>query len=204
MTETTARTSTRSGRSGNTARDRLLDTAAELFYTHGVHVGIDTVCQAARVSKRSMYQLFGNKDDLIAASLRERTAPAYRESLLSNGDDDSPRGRILAVFERMEDLEGTHHFRGCPFVAAAIEVKEPDHPASVVAREEKNMMSEFFRNQGERGGAADPGLLARQLMLIFDGASARSVIQARCLDNLAVETARVLLDVAGLEPSRTT
>src|SRR5688500_7236256 len=144
-------------------RDRLLDAATQLFYEQGLHVGIDAVCRAAGVSKRSMYQLFGSKDDLVAASL-ERIAPDYAAALLPAADDDrSPRARILHVFERLEQLEPRHGHRGCPFVAAAVQVKSPDHPASLVARRQKDGLTAFFRREAERGGAGDPALLARQL-----------------------------------------
>jgi AcrR family transcriptional regulator len=145
-----------------------------------------------------MYQLFESKDDLLAASL-ERVAPEYRVALLPpDGDDRSPRERILHVFERLEVLEPAHRFRGCPFVAAAIQVKASDHPASVVARRQKNGLTAFFEREAARAGLTDPALLARQLTLVFDGASARSVVQAQPLDGIAVATAGALLDAAGL------
>ncbi|WP_416566188.1 TetR/AcrR family transcriptional regulator [Nocardia testacea] len=182
-----------------TTRDRLLDAAARLFYEEGVHIGIDTLCRAAGVSKRSMYQLFDSKDDLIAASLLERTAPDYQSTLLPADDDDRPpRARILHVFERFEALEQRRDYRGCPFVAAAVEVKSPEHPAALVARRQKDRLTAFFRQEAERGGADDPARLARQLTLVLDGASARSVVQAERLDCLAVVTAAMLLDAAGV------
>ncbi|WP_189034775.1 TetR/AcrR family transcriptional regulator [Nocardia rhizosphaerihabitans] len=182
-------------------RDRLLDAAAQLFYEEGVHVGVDTLCRAAGVSKRSMYKLFDSKDELVAASL-ERSAPDFELDLLPAADDcRSPRARILHVFERLEYLERDHEFRGCPFVAAAIQVKSSEHPASRVARRQKDKLTAFFRYEAERGGASDPALLARQLTLVFDGASAQSVIQAKDLDGLAVTTASTLVDAAGVSSS---
>ncbi|MBB6551870.1 TetR/AcrR family transcriptional regulator [Nonomuraea rubra] len=179
-------------------RDRLLDAAAELFYREGVGVGIDALCRRAGVSKRSMYQLFGSKDEVVAASL-DRRAPAYQALLLPPADDDRPpRARILHVFERLEESAAEPDFRGCPFVAAAVEVKSPEHPASLVARRNKDALTAFFRREAERAGAADPALLARQLTVAFDGASAQAVVQARGLDGLAVATAAALLDAAGL------
>src|SRR5919109_3168182 len=84
-------------------RDRLLDAAAELFYREGVGVGVEALCRAAGVSKRSMYQLFDSKDEVVAASL-ERSAPAYQAFLVPPADDGRPpRARILHVFERLED-----------------------------------------------------------------------------------------------------
>ena len=179
-------------------RERLLDAAAQLFYEQGINVGVDAVCRAAGVSKRSMYQLFASKDDLVAASL-ERAAPDYAAALLPVPDDGrSPRERILHVFERLEYLEPAQDFLGCPFVATAIQAKSPEHPASLIARRQKDGLTAFFRHEAQRGGAHDPELLARQLTIVFDGASARSVVQARALDGLAIATANALLDTAGV------
>lgn len=181
-------------------RDRLLDAAAELFYREGVGVGVEALCRTAGVSKRSMYQLFDSKDEVMAASL-ERSALAYQALLQSSAADGrSPRERILHVFERLEELAAAPDFRGCPFVAAAVEVKSPEHPASLVARRSKDALTTFFQQEAERGGAEDPALLARQLTVVFDGSSARAVVQAQGLDGLAVATAGALLDGAGVHP----
>jgi AcrR family transcriptional regulator len=181
-------------------RDRLLDAAAKLFYREGVGVGVEALCRTAGVSKRSMYQLFDSKDEVMAASL-ERSALAYQAFLQSAADDGrSPRARILHVFERLEELAAAPDFRGCPFVATAVEVKSPEHPASVVARRSKDALTAFFQQEAERGGAEDPALLARQLTVVFDGSSAWAVVQAQGLDGLAVATAGALLDGAGIHP----
>jgi AcrR family transcriptional regulator len=183
---------------GARTRDRLLDAAAQLFYERGIHVGVDAVCRAAGVSKKSLYELFGTKDALLAATM-ERVGPAVGLAVLPPADDDRPpRERILHVFERLEALEPEHEFRGCPLVAAAVQVKSPQHPASAVARRHKDGLTAFFAHEARRAGAQDPVQLARQLTVVFDGASARSVMQARDLDGLAVATARAILDAAGV------
>jgi AcrR family transcriptional regulator len=182
---------------GPSTRDRLLDAAAELFYREGVGVGVEALCRLAGVSKRSMYQLFDSKDGVLAASL-ERSAPAHQAFLLPAADDRPPRARVLHVFERLEELAARPDFHGCPFVAAATELKEPDHPASRVARRCKDALTAFFREEAERGGVADPELLARQLTVAFDGSGIRAVMQGEGLDGLAVATAATLLDGAGL------
>ena len=176
-------------------RERLLDAAAALFYREGVNVGVEALCRAAGVSKRSMYQLFTSKDDVLAASL-ERAAPSYQNLTIPTPDDRPPRARILHVFERLESLSGSPAYQGCPFVATAVELKDPEHPASVVARRFKDALTHFFRAEARRAGARDPELLARQLTVVFDGSSARAVLQAEPLDGLAVATATALLDSA--------
>ncbi|MER7929196.1 TetR/AcrR family transcriptional regulator [Streptomyces sp. NPDC096057] len=179
-------------------RERLLDAATELFYRDGVSLGVEALCKSAGVSKRSMYQLFESKDEVLAASL-ERRAPGYAARLLAGPDDPgTPRERILYVFEQAERASAAPDFMGCPYLAALVELKDPGHPASVVARTAKERMKEGFRVQAELGGAREPESLARQLMIVFDGASARAGVGLETLDGVAVETVRVLLDAAGV------
>ncbi|MFJ1708901.1 TetR/AcrR family transcriptional regulator [Kitasatospora sp. NPDC088346] len=180
------------------ARERLLDAAAGLFYRDGVGIGVDALCRAAGVSKRTMYQLFDSKDEVLAASL-ERRSPAYLALTLPGEDDPGPpRARVLHVFERLEALTAAPEYRGCPFVATAVELKDPGHPASVVARRSKDALTAFFQREAARGGAVEPETLARQLTIVFDGAGSRAVVQGRPLDGLAVATANALLDAAGV------
>ncbi|MGW1558827.1 TetR/AcrR family transcriptional regulator [Streptomyces sp. NPDC002144] len=179
-------------------RDRLLDAASELFYRDGVSIGVEALCRTAGVSKRSMYQLFAGKDEVLAASL-ERRAPGYAAQLTPGPQDaDTPRERILYVFRQVESLSAEPEYRGCPYLAALVELKDPEHPASVVAREAKLHLQNVFRAQAELGGAADPDLLARQLMLVFDGASARAGARIETLDDLTTATVTTLLDAAGM------
>jgi len=182
-------------------RDRLLDAAAQLFYSQGIGVGVEALCRAAGVSKRSMYQLFDSKDEVMAASL-ERMAPGYWASLApSDHDQRGPRVRILHVFERLEEQAASPDYRGCPFVAAAVEVKRPDHPAALTARKYKDALTGFFEREAEQAGVPQPALLAQQLTMVFDGASARAVVQAGALHGVALAAAAALLDQAGVTQS---
>jgi len=189
MATSTDRTST---------RDRLLDAAMELFYRDGVSLGVEALCRAAGVSKRSMYQLFESKDEVLAASL-ERRAPEYGRRLgLDAEDTRPPRERILHVFEQLEEVSTEDDYRGCPFLSAMVELKDPGHPASVVALRAKGRLIAAFRTEAERGGARDPELLARQLTLVFDGASARAGAKAETLQGLTTTAAVALIDAAGM------
>ncbi|MDQ1049283.1 TetR/AcrR family transcriptional regulator [Streptomyces sp. V4I2] len=179
-------------------RERLLEAAATLTYRGGVGIGVEALCKAAGVSKRSMYQLFDSKDELLAASLEQRTS-AYVTALLPAADDGrSPRERILHVFEQVESQSRAPDFYGCPFLAAQIELKDQSHPASRVAHGAKESLTAFFRAEAEHGGASDPDLLARQLSMVFDGASARAGIGADKLTGLIAPTVITLLDAAGM------
>ena len=179
-------------------RTRLLDAAAQLFYTDGVNVGVEALCRAAGVSKRTMYQLFDSKEELLAACLA-RSVPGYLAALLPETDANlSPRDRVLHVFERLEEVIADPSFRGCPYVSAAMEIKAPEHPARVVARSFHDTLTEYFRTAMAEGNAADPEILAKQLTMVHDGATARAVVQVEASPGLTVAAATVLLDHAGV------
>lgn len=181
-------------------RERLLKAAAQLAYRDGVNVGVEALCKSAGVSKRSMYQLFESKDELLAASL-EKSAERTLSVVMPPAEAAlSPRERILYIFARLESQARVTEYQGCPYLAVQVELKDTEHPASRVARRIKvELFEDFFRTQGSLGGASDPETLARQLVLLFDGASARAGIRADDLHGgLATSMARLLLDAAGM------
>src|SRR3546814_1876595 len=59
--------------------ERVLSTAAELFYREGVRaVGVDLIVQRAGVAKTSLYRHFRTKDDLVEAFLKREDAEFWR------------------------------------------------------------------------------------------------------------------------------
>ncbi|GAP43606.1 transcriptional regulator, TetR family [Lentimicrobium saccharophilum] len=54
------------------AREKILDKAIELFLNLGIrNVTMDSIAAESGVSKRTIYELFKDKDDLVVQSLRE-------------------------------------------------------------------------------------------------------------------------------------
>jgi AcrR family transcriptional regulator len=180
------------------SRERLLEATAELTYREGVNVGVEALCRAAGVSKRSLYQFFGTKDELLAASL-ERRASTYAAHLLPPSVAElSPRERLLHPFTRLVSAAAAPDFLGCPYLSAQVELKDSDHPASRVARRVKAQLTEYLRAAAEDAGVAEPDSLARQLMILFDGASARAGVKADDLQEILLPAAAALVAAAGL------
>ncbi len=176
-------------------RQRLLDAAADLFYRQGIGaVGVDLVSKAAGVSKRTLYQQFGSKDQLVAQSLDAHGTAVLAQYLPADGDDAPPRQQILAVFDALGRWTGSEAFRGCPFVNTATELADPGHPARRVARDYKLRLRDQFARLGERGHAADPQLLADQLIVVFDGAIVQAVMGTGRHADAARTAAAALLD----------
>jgi AcrR family transcriptional regulator len=181
------------------ARQRLLETAGELFYRQGIGaVGVDLVSKTAGVSKRTLYQQFGSKDQLVAASLDQAGQAILGIYLPVEGTGGTPREQILAVFDGERGWAYGAEFRGCPFINTATELADPEHPARHVARQYKLRLREFFARQAQLGGAADPERLADQLALIFDGAIVQTVMGTGSGPDAARAAVEVLLDAQGV------
>jgi AcrR family transcriptional regulator len=163
-------------RRGRGARERILKTSRELFRDQGINsTGMDQLCAAAEVSKRTLYQHFGGKDELVAEHLRQFDPNVLPE--VFDRADLSPRERLLKVFEIHAPL--------CPFIRASVELPDPHHPARRYAREYKLAFAARLTETAREAGAADPEQLGEQLALLLDGASARS----RVLDTSTFATA---------------
>jgi AcrR family transcriptional regulator len=181
------------------ARTRLLDAAGDLFYRYGVTaIGVDTVSAAAGVSKRSLYQHFGSKDELVAAALSARSPAILARWLPQRPTRSSPRANILAVFTALHAFSADPEFRGCPFVNVATELPDATHPARAVALAGKQHLRDYFHGQAARAGATNPDTLADHLMMIFDGAIAQVLVGLDTDTAAATGAAEILLDVSGV------
>jgi AcrR family transcriptional regulator len=174
-------------RKGRGARERILSASQQLFRDQGINsTGIDQLCAVAEVSKRTLYQHFSGKDELIAEHLR-RFDPEVLPEVFER-DDLAPRERLLAVFEIHAPL--------CPFIRAAVEIPDPGHPARIYARDYKQAFAARLTEAARAAGASDPEQLGEQLALLLDGASARSRVLNTDAFAAAAAVAAVLIDNA--------
>ena len=158
--------------------ERLLEAAADLFYREGIRaVGVDTISAEAGVSKRTLYNRFGGKDELVAEYLRrrdERWRVYLRDQTAGVVD---PGERLLAVFGAYEEWLVGEDFRGCAFANAAAEIPDPDHPARIVARRHKEGVREHLAALAREAGFDEPEALAERLLLLLEGAAATAAMR---------------------------
>ena len=153
------------------ARDRLLAAADELFYAEGVHVvGVDRIVERAGVTKASLYNTFGSKDELVRAYLENhfRRRQARIAQILAS--HTTPRGRLLAVFAEVEGMLAGSAFRGCRFISAAAEA-QPGEAGEIVAEKYRAWLWSLFADLAKAFGAREPKQVGRQLFLLYDGAA---------------------------------
>ncbi len=179
------------------ARERLLEAADELFYEEGIHiVGIDRVIEKAGVAKASLYSTFGSKDELVRAYLNRKYEQRRARITEWLTRYDTPRDKLLGVFDALGDSIAQPGYHGCAFANATAESSRGS-VAEQVTQEYRGWIRTLFTNLAADAGAADPATLAAQLHLLYDGVNWAARID-RDLDaaGRAQAAAATLLDAA--------
>lgn len=192
----TATPDTSSAPARSSARERLLAAARELFYKEGINnVGIDRVIEHAGVAKASLYSNFGSKDELVRAYLEQRqdTRRARIERHLAG--KRSPRERLLAVFDAQAEALGDPGFRGCAFLMASSE-QPGESRGKPVCDDYRAWIRALFVQLVKDLGVRKPEALARQLLLVYDGASVAAQMDGHGAEAAAAAraTAAALVD----------
>ncbi|MGN0097440.1 MAG: TetR/AcrR family transcriptional regulator [Corynebacterium sp.] len=161
------------------ARERILAAATELFYERGIAAtGIDTVVDHAGVARKSLYNNFSSKDDLIAAFIEQRHhqwLDLYHGRLRDAGP--TPADRVLAVFDAYADhaeADG-QRFRGCGLLNSAAEFPAGSPPRVQVSRH-KQEVEDLLRTALEPSPLTVDAVCvtAGHLSFLLEGAMTRS------------------------------
>ena len=177
-----------------TMKERILETADRLFYLQGIRaVGVDTIAAEIGISKRTLYNHFPSKDELISAYLARR----FRQP---PSTDQPPAKQILGTFDSLERRFASKDFRGCPFVNAVAELGPEDKAVRKIAVAFKESRRVWFRDLLMQLNVANADDLATQLTLLVDGSIAQDLVRDDPLMARAAKAAaRVLLKNAGIE-----
>jgi AcrR family transcriptional regulator len=176
-------------------RERLLAASDELFYRDGVHsTGIDAVIEKAGVAKGSLYYIFGGKDELVAAYLRNRHDAWRRRVEEAQDRTDDPDEKILAIFDAIADYVSLPEFRGCPFTNAAAEAPAGESQQLAI-KDYRDWLRQTFLKLAADTGVADSQALADALTVLYDGALATAEMDsgARAAAMTAKRIARLTL-----------
>jgi len=137
---------------------------------------------------------FAGKDELVTEYLH-RFDPDVMPGVFDR-TDLTPRERLLAAFE-VPMTQGTEDVTPlCPYIAAAVELHDPQHPASQYARDYKTAIAARLTETAREAGATNPARLGEQLALLIDGASARTQVLNSDSFPIAAAVAAALIDNA--------
>ena len=162
--------------------ERIIEVARDLFCRDGIHAtGIDRILSEAGASKMTLYGRFGSKEALVREVLTREGAD-WRETFfaLVEAAGGDPADQLRATIPALRTWFEGARFYGCPFMNAAAEHSkgrsggEPwlrqmtaQHHAAIIA---------FLAGLAQAAGYAEPRMLARQILLLLDGAIAALMV----------------------------
>lgn len=153
-------------------REQIVTEALKLFYRDGFNAtGVDRISAQAGVSKKTLYNHFKSKDELVLATLRKRDG-LFRNRIMRETErlGTTPRESLLAIFDAHDTWFHDKDFSGCMFINAAAEFSSQYDPNHIVCAEHKRLVRDYIRELADQAGARDPDTLAKQLSLLLEGA----------------------------------
>jgi AcrR family transcriptional regulator len=178
----------------STARDRLLETAATLFYTEGIKgVGVDRIVAEAGVTRATMYRHFTGKEALVAAYLGREDAVirGYFDAAAAQGG--TPTRLLERVVDGIAEDARRYHRRGCPFINAAAEYPDGDGEIRAIIARHRSWFRETLTALCRAGGVAKPTQAAAALVLLRDAALVGVYLDGDGVTTAFRRTARAVL-----------
>lgn len=174
-----------------TARERLLDAASTRFYEDGVNAtGIDAITAEAGVAKKSLYNNFRSKSDLVSAYIDARHEEWLDLHRARASSAATSVERVLSVFDAYLDHANADHgggFRGCGLLNTAAEFPAgaPERDAVRLHKEQvEQILAEGLAELTDADGAQE---LAEHFSYLLEGAVARAGLEG---DPVRLERAR--------------
>jgi AcrR family transcriptional regulator len=160
-------------------RDRILETACDLFYRHGIRaVGVDAIASEAGTNKMSFYRSFPSKDDLVAEYLSDQEGEYWKwwDEVVAPFAGN-PRRQVEALMEsvvdlarhKMKEASGCKTSRGCALGNACVEIPEDNQRLGDIVHKYKNEIRRRLRKFAREMGAREPESLGDALMLLMEG-----------------------------------
>ena len=153
------------------ARERILETAYELFARRGIRaVGVDEVVARADVAKATLYRHFPTKNALILAFLErreQRWTVAWVEAE-ARRRGATPEEQLLAIFDLFDEWFHTADFEACSFINVLVEMG-PDHVVGQASIAHLAKIREVVRALAAEAGLRDTEAFAHSWHILMKG-----------------------------------
>jgi AcrR family transcriptional regulator len=179
------------------ARDRIVDTAYDLFSRHGIRaVGVDRIVAESGVAKMSLYRHFRSKDDLVLTFLQERERRWTNEWLRAEVERRGATAaqRMLAIFDVFGEWFRIEDFEGCSFINVLLEFDDRGNRVRQASVEHLGNIRAFLRELAAEAGAVDPAALAHQWHILMKGSIVAAGEGDRVAARRAQEIGQLLLE----------
>ncbi|MEP6481715.1 MAG: TetR/AcrR family transcriptional regulator [Rhodoglobus sp.] len=155
------------------AKGRILDTANELFYGDGIRtVGVDRIIAASVVTKATFYKHYRAKDNLIVEYIQSRHDGVRAEVAAIIAEAPDSRAALRDIVAAILAEIASPGFRGCPFINAAAEFADSEHPVRRVVTAHREWYVATLTDLLKEINHPVPGDAADELLVARDGAMA--------------------------------
>jgi AcrR family transcriptional regulator len=172
------------------ARDRILETAYELFARQGIQaIGVDEIIRQAGVAKATFYHHFPSKDDLVLEFLNlreERWTLAWIDAETRHRAD-TPEERLLTIFDLFDEWFHREDFEADSFVNVLLELG-PTHPAGKASIEHLGNVRAIITKLAEEAGLRATESFTRSWHILMKG----SIVCAAAGDTEAGKRAQAM------------
>jgi AcrR family transcriptional regulator len=154
------------------ARQRILDSAYELFSRRGIRaVGIDEIRERADVAKATLYRHFTSKDELVLAFLDHREQLWTKDWVEREARSRAtkPEEQLLAIFDAFDEWFHRDDFEGCSFVNVLLEWADRDHPIGKASVLHLANIRAFLTQLATEARLRDPETFAHSWHILMKG-----------------------------------
>ncbi|MDV8149589.1 helix-turn-helix domain-containing protein [Arthrobacter sp. B10-11] len=176
--------------SGADARQRIVDTAYELFARRGIRdVGVNELISRAGVAKATFYRHFSSKDELVLAFLEQRDRQWTVDLIVADARrrGGTPAEQLLAIFDVFGDWFRRDDFEACSFINILLEMGA-NHPLGRASIDYLARIRGHVQQLAEEAGLRDTEDFSRSWHILMKG----SIISAAEGDADAAKRAQAM------------
>jgi AcrR family transcriptional regulator len=172
------------------ARNRILETAYQLFARHGIQaVGVDEIIRRAGVAKATFYHHFPSKDTLVLEFLNLRE---QRWTLAWIEDEArrraaTPEEQLLTIFDLFDEWFHREDFEADSFVNVLLELGAT-HPAGKASIEHLDNVRAVITKLADEAGLRATESFTRSWHILMKG----SIVCAAAGDSEAAKRAQAM------------
>ena len=166
-------------RKSEETRQKIIDAAYTLFYQGGfMRTGVDNIAKKAGITKRTLYQHFCSKDELIEVVMEHQHQMALqRIRLWADCITGKPDQMVMIIFEKLAMWASTEDWQSSGFTRAAVEfADQPGHPARKAARRHKKEVEMYLAGKFALQHEESAAQLAREILLLIEGCQSLALI----------------------------
>ena len=166
-------------RKSSETRQHIIDAAYTLFYQIGfIRTGVDAIAHAAGITKRTLYQHFRSKDELIEAVLEHQHRMALeRIRQWADAITGEPDQMVNTLFDKLAQWAARSEWQGSGFTRAAVEFSDqPGHPARKASRRHKQELEMYLSEKFAAQNLDNVEQLVREVLLLIEGCQSLTLI----------------------------